>query len=85
MEKEKRLASALITIEKCSDIVGAVNKVLSEFSTEILARQGLSMPRKDFNIISIILETDVDTINSLAGKLGRIKGVCIKILMTKEQ
>ena len=83
MEKEKRLASALITVEKCSDIVGEVNKVLSDFSAEILARQGLSLPRKDFNIISIILEAEVNTINSFAGKLGRVKGGCVKVLMTK--
>ncbi len=84
MEKEIRIASALITVEKNSDIAEEVNKVLSVFSNEILARQGLSLPSKDFNIISIILEAEVNTINSFAGKLGRVEGVCIKVLMTKK-
>ena len=83
-EKELRIASVLITIEKNSSEVADVNKVLSNYSAVILARQGLSLPNRDFNIITLIFEAEVNTINSFAGKIGRIPKVCIKVLMTKK-
>ena len=84
MEKEKRIASVLITIDKNSKEVAIVNNVLSNYSTEILARQGLSLPNRDFNIITLILEAEVNTLNSFAGKIGKIPKVYIKVLMTKK-
>lgn len=81
MEKNLRIAAAVITVEKESRNIGLVNAVLSDFSSAIIARQGLSMPHHDFNIITIILESEVNTINSIAGKLGRIPDVEIKVSM----
>ena len=83
MEKETRIASALITINKDSDQIKNVNDILGEFSSEIIARQGLSLPSKNFNIISIIIESDINTINSLAGKIGKVREANIKILIQK--
>jgi len=83
MEQEKRIASALITIPKDSNQVVNVNKILGEFSNEIIARQGLSLPSKNYNIITIIIESNINTINSFAGKIGKIPAVNIKILIQK--
>ena len=83
MEQETRIASALITISKDSSQIKNVNDILGEFSSEIIARQGLSLPSKNFNIISIIIESDINTINSLAGKIGKVKEANIKILIQK--
>jgi putative iron-only hydrogenase system regulator len=83
MEKDKKIASALITIEKNSSHISMVNNILSEYASEIIARQGLSIPYKSFNIITLVLESEVNTINSLAGKIGKIPGANIKILINK--
>jgi|GEM_PF-1187559 putative iron-only hydrogenase system regulator len=83
MEKDVRIASALITVEKHNANIQRVNQVLSDFSDSIIARQGLSLPSHHFNIITIILQTEVNTINSFAGKIGRIPEVEIKVLMHK--
>jgi len=83
MEQETRIASALITITKDSKQIKNVNNILGEFSDEIIARQGLSLPSKDYNIISVIIESDVNTINSFAGKIGKVHEVNIKILIQK--
>ena len=83
MEKENRIASALITIDKDSMDIPVVNSALHEFSPYIIARQGLSLPSKRFNIITIILESQLNTINSFAGKIGQIKGANIKVLIEK--
>jgi putative iron-only hydrogenase system regulator len=81
MEKDKIIASALITIEKQSPSIKALNQILGDFSTEIIARQGLSLPHKSINIISLIIESEVNTINSLAGKVGKLSDVHIKLLI----
>jgi len=84
MDKEIKIASALITVQKNNETgINLLNRILSDFSSFIIARQGLSLPGKDFNIITIVLESDLNTINSFAGKTGRIKGVSIKILIQK--
>ncbi|MCK5857654.1 MAG: hypothetical protein KAG64_09190 [Bacteroidales bacterium] len=84
MEKVKRIASALIQINKKKSCVDQVNKVLSDYSSAILSRQGLSLPIRDYSLISLILETDANAINSLAGKIGVIAGVQIKVSMIKD-
>ena len=81
MEKKKRIASVLITVKKDSPEILLINKILGAFSVEIISRQGLSLPSKDFNIISLILDSDVNTINALAGKIGKFKDADIKTLI----
>ncbi len=83
MEKETKIASALITVAKEHKDIQPLNTILGEFSTEIIGRQGISIPGKNINIISIIMESDIDTINSLAGKVGKLSGVNIKIIISK--
>jgi len=83
MEQETRIASALITIDKNSNEIQNVNNILGNFSSEIIARQGLSLPSKDYNIISVIIESDINTINSFAGKVGKVSSVNIKMLIQK--
>jgi len=85
MEKEKRIASVLITIKKDSINIPVVNKILGDFSQNIISRQGLSLPSKSFNIITLILDSDINTINALAGKIGRIKDARIKIIVDKSK
>ena len=83
MEQETRIASALITIPKDSSEITRVNNILGEFSLVIIARQGLSLPSKNYNIISIIIESDINTINNLAGKIGKLRDTNIKIIIQK--
>ena len=83
MEQETRIASALITISKDSTQITSVNHILGEFSDQIIARQGLSLPSKNYNIISVIIESNINTINSFAGKVGKISAANIKILIQK--
>ncbi len=83
MEKETKIASALITVEKNHRDIRSLNLILADFSTEIIGRQGISIPGKNINIISIIMDSDTDTINNLAGKIGKLSGVSVKIIISK--
>ncbi len=55
-----------------------VNAVLHEYNDCIIGRMGIPYRKKNINIISIAVDADQDTINTMAGKIGRIEGVTAK-------
>ena len=79
---EKRIGAALILVNE-KEYVEKLNQLLSAFSTIIIARQGVPFHDKGINIITIVLEGTNDQINSLSGKLGRLKGIQVKTVFTK--
>jgi putative iron-only hydrogenase system regulator len=79
---EKRIGTITILI-KGKTSVPAVNALLSEYSNIILARQGLPLHQRNINVISLVIEGTVETINALTGKIGRLKDVEVKSILTK--
>ena len=79
---EKRIGTITILI-KGKTSVPAVNALLSEYSSIILARQGLPLHQRNINVISLVIEGTVETINALTGKIGRLKDVEVKSILTK--
>ncbi len=55
-----------------------INAILHEYNDCIIGRMGIPYREKGINIISIAVDADMDTINTLAGKIGRIEGVSAK-------
>jgi hypothetical protein len=55
-----------------------INAILHEYNDCIIGRMGIPYREKGINIISIAVDADLDTINTLAGKIGRIEGVSAK-------
>ena len=79
---EKRIGTISIIIYR-REIAQQVNEIISEYSDFILARQGLPLPDKGLNIITLIIETSSDNINALTGKIGRLKDVEVKSIKKK--
>lgn len=79
---EKRVGAAVILIED-KDHIDAMNTILSMHFSIIAARQGVPLRDKGVSVITLILEGTSDEINSLTGKLGRLKGVQVKSVLTK--
>lgn len=79
---EKRIGTVSIIIYR-REIAGQVNEIISQYSDFILARQGLPLPDKGLNIITLIIETSSDNINALTGKIGRLKDVEVKSILSK--
>ena len=79
---EKRIGTVSILISDTS-IVPEVNRILSDFGTMIIARQGVPMHQHGFNIITLIIECTTDELSSLTGKLGRLQGVEVKSMLAK--
>ncbi|MBO6165271.1 MAG: iron-only hydrogenase system regulator [Eubacterium sp.] len=55
-----------------------INAVLHEYNDCIIGRMGIPYRTKGINIISIAVDADMDTINTMAGRIGRIEGVSAK-------
>ena len=79
---EKRIGTITILI-KGTVSVPAVNSLLSEYSSIILARQGLPLHNRNIHVISLVIEGTLDVINALTGKIGRLKDVEVKTILTK--
>ncbi len=79
---EKRIGTISIIIYR-REVATQVNEIISQYSDFILARQGLPLPDKGLNIITLIIETTSDNINALTGKIGRLKDVEVKSILSK--
>ena len=79
---EKRIGTITVLL---SDKAAApqVNEVISAHSNIVLARQGLPFHDRPVAVISLIVEGEVDEINSLSGQLGKIQKVTAKAVLTK--
>lgn len=79
---EKRIGTITILI-KGKTAVPSVNALLSEYGDIVLARQGLPLHHRNINIISLVIEGTTETISALTGKIGRLKDVEVKSILTK--
>lgn len=80
---ENRVAGiSIIVSEKGS--VEELNSILSAYGDYIIGRMGIPYKPRNINVISIVLDAPADTINSLAGKLGRLEGVTAKVVYSAE-
>lgn len=79
---ETRIALVGIIVENL-DKVEEVNHILHDFGKFIIGRMGLPIRDQEMNIISIVVEADNNTINSLSGKLGMLEGISAKAVYSK--
>lgn len=79
---EKRIALIGIIVEN-NEAVGEVNEILHEYADHIVGRMGIPYRERSVNVISIVMDSAVDTINSLSGKLGKVSGISVKTVCTK--
>ncbi len=78
---EKRIGNSLMVVDTTyPDSVKELNRILSDFSSIIHSRQGLSFKEKHIGIITVIFEAEINEINAMAGKIGKIPGVNIKTI-----
>lgn len=76
---ETRVAVIAIIVEN-PDAVEQINGLLHSHSEEIIGRMGVPYRTKSVSIISIAIDAPLNTINSLAGSIGKLPGVSAKTL-----
>jgi putative iron-only hydrogenase system regulator len=79
---EKRIGTITVFVTDRS-VTPQINGTLSQHAELIAARQGLPFRDRSVAVISLIVEGDMDEINQLSGKLGRIGGVEVKTVVSK--
>lgn len=84
MEQENRVAIISMIISDDTS-VPAVNALLHEYGKFIQGRMGIPYRERGLNIISVVVDAPADTISTLSGKLGRLKGVTSKSVYSKEK
>lgn len=72
-----RVAVISIIVEDTSSIE-QLNSLLSEARDYIIGRMGIPYREKKLNLISIAIDAPEDIINTLSGKVGRLKGISAK-------
>ena len=80
---EKRLGTVSLIVERSMAPLGDVNELLSEFGDEIVGRFGLPYPQRGVSIITLVVDTTVERVSALTGKLGKLPGVQVRSLMSK--
>ncbi|MBR2590309.1 MAG: iron-only hydrogenase system regulator [Clostridia bacterium] len=80
---DTRVALISIIVEEGS-ATDEVNAVLHEFNSIIIGRMGIPYRKKDIGIISIAVDGTQDTINTLAGNIGKIDGVTAKTIYSQK-
>ena len=84
-DKEKKMENKIaiigIFIEDRENI-SQVNNLLHSFGDKIIGRMGIPYTAGGINVISVIIDATADEINSLTGKLGRLKGISAKTMLS---
>ncbi len=79
----KRLGFIGIIVEDRIKAAPLVNKALSEYGDEILARVGIPYKERKCWVITLTVDMTTDELGALTGKLGAIPGVMVKSALAK--
>lgn len=74
---ETRVAVMGIIVED-TESVKELNDILHEYAPYIIGRMGIPYRKHNINVMSIAIDAPQDTISSLAGKIGTLKGISVK-------
>ena len=79
---ENRIGIIGIVIEDL-EAAEPVNAILHDYASSIIGRMGLPYRERRVSVITLIVDGNNDEISALTGKLGRIPGVSVKSMVTK--
>ncbi|MDR2266267.1 MAG: CopG family transcriptional regulator [Christensenellaceae bacterium] len=78
----KRVGIVGIIVKDNKVAAKEIQSILTEMSDIIIGRMGIPDRVNKFNIISVAVAGDTESISALAGKLGRLEGVSVKSAIT---
>ncbi len=64
------------------EAVDTLNSLLHEYREFVIGRMGIPYKEKEINIICVALDAPQDTISTLAGRIGALKGVSVKTALS---
>lgn len=81
MEKIAVISAILEEPEKCQ---AAFNEIVTGFKGIIRGRMGVPLQDYGMTVVALTVIGNLDDINSLTGKLGRLEGVSVKTSIAKK-
>lgn len=79
---ENRLAVISVIVEDRAQSP-QINSLLSAFGDYVIGRMGIPYREKEVSVICVAIDAPAEIINNLTGKIGMLKGVSAKTLMSK--
>ena len=76
-----RVAVMSIIVED-SQSVQALNEILHENGAYIIGRMGIPYRQREISIISVAIDAPQDVISALSGKIGNLKGISAKTVLS---
>ncbi len=86
MNEEKQTENRITVVSiLVSDRSGSdeINNLLSLYGDWIIGRMGIPYKEKNVSILSVVMDAPVEVVNTLTGKIGKMKGVSVKALFGK--
>jgi len=80
----KRIAVMSAILEQPEAVQSEFNELVAGFKGIIKGRMGLPLSEHGVTVISITLVGELDDINTLTGKLGKLKGASVKTSVSKK-
>jgi len=81
----KRVAVISAILEKPEETQSLFNNIITSYKHMVRGRMGLPLEEEKVTVICITVVGDVNDINSLTGKLGRIQNVQVKTSISKKE
>lgn len=81
----ERVAVLTAILENPKAVQVEFNAIITEYQSMIIGRMGLPLADKGISIISITLCGNMNQINSLNGRLGKLKEVHSKVTVSKKE
>ena len=81
----KRIAVISAVLDNPHHCQQAFNDTVSDFQGIVKGRMGIPFDEVPVAVISLTVVGELDAINSLTGKLGRIEGVTVKTAVAKTE
>jgi len=80
----KRAAIISAIIENPHETQREFNSIISEYSDIVRGRMGIPFGKGRLALVSLTVVAELDRINSLTGRLGKVPGVSVKASIAKE-
>jgi putative iron-only hydrogenase system regulator len=81
----KRIAVISAILENPGQAQAEFNALVSAFKGCVRGRMGIPMPEEGMAVVSIVVTGELNEINALTGKLGRIPNVNVKTSIAKKE
>lgn len=81
--QKTRVAVISIIVEDPA-CVEEINAILHDAAGIIIGRMGIPYREKNISIISVVVDADLNEINQISGKLGRLSGATVKTAYSKQ-